>query len=73
MDRYSEQVICDFSNIVANEVEIETNEDASDHRNEKIDKSKEAEPFFEVADYSNGALFDELNYCWSQTFTEIGW
>lgn len=27
---------------------------------------------FEPNDYHNGAIFDELNYCWSQTFTEIG-
>lgn len=73
MDGHSEQVICDFSNIVANEVEIETNDDDSANgKNKQIDKLKVAVPFFEAADYSNGALHDELNYCWSQTFTEIG-
>lgn len=28
--------------------------------------------FFEPADYKNGALLKELNYCWSQTINEIG-
>lgn len=69
MDGCSKPVFCDFSNIVANEVEIETNDD---DKKKKIDKPNEAIPFFEAADYSNGAIYDELNYCWSQTFTEIG-
>lgn len=66
------QVICDFSNFVANEVEIEATDDLSSGTNEHFDKLKVAIPFFEAADHLNGALYDESNYCWSQTFTEIG-
>lgn len=72
MDDCVKPVICDFSNIVANEVEIETNDDSSIGYTEKTAIPKAAIPFFEAADYSNGALYDELNYCWSQTFREIG-
>lgn len=62
-------VICDFSNLVVNEVEVETTNDSIETR---PPKSKPETPFFEPADYSNGALYEELNYCWSQTFTEVG-
>lgn len=72
MDGGSGQVICDFSNFIANEVEVETNDDSTIEENKKTEKPKEATPFFEAADYSNGALYEELNYCWSQTFNEIG-
>lgn len=61
------RVICDFSNIVANEVEIEAS-----GTNTEESQLKVAVPFFEAADHSNGALYDDSNYCWSQTFTEIG-
>lgn len=67
-----QQTICDFSHIVANEVEIETNDDSTKAKNTQKDKRKEAIPFFEAADHSNGAIYDELNYCWSQTFSDIG-
>lgn len=67
----SNEVICDFSNLVANEVEIETSNETSKSNKLKCTR-KLAEPFFEPADYANGALYDNLNYCWSQTFTEIG-
>lgn len=72
MDNSSNQMFCDFSHLVANEVEIETNDELASEKSEKINKPKKVISFFEAADYSNGALYDELNYCWSQTFTEIG-
>lgn len=63
-------------NIVANEIEIQT-EDSSKNSSitkEKCqsDKKPKEKPFFEPNDYFNGAIFDELNYCWSQTINEIG-
>lgn len=65
----------DFSHIVVNEVEIETSNVSSISENQK-NKTKSIasreRPFFELSDYSNGALLDELNYCWSQSFTDIG-
>lgn len=61
----------DFSHLVANEIEIETSGGAEPN-NEQKSKPHPAEPFFESSDYTNGALYDELNYCWSQTTTEIG-
>lgn len=57
----------DLSNIVVNEVEIETTDDTL--ANNAISKELH---IFEPNDYHNGAIFDDLNYCWSQTFTEIG-
>lgn len=35
-------------------------------------KTTKIVPFFEPNDYLNGALYDEKNYCWSQTRNEIG-
>lgn len=64
-------MLADFSNLVVNEVEIETSHDTSETYETKC-KTKTAAPFFEPADYLNGALYEELNYCWSQSFTEIG-
>lgn len=66
------KVICDFSNLIANEVEIETSNCSNNTPNVPKTTPKSSGPFFEPADYSNGALYDESNYCWSQTFTEIG-
>lgn len=65
------EVIYDFSNLTANEVEIETT-DETDKSTEIRSKPKVETPFFEPSDYSNGALYEESNYSWSQTFTEIG-
>lgn len=64
----------DFSHIVAEEVEIESTEvSANGNSIENISKQKDQQPIvFEAADYHNGAIYDDLNYCWSQTFTEIG-
>lgn len=70
MDRTNE-VIYDFSNLTANEIEIETTTE-TDKSTEIKSKPKIETPFFELYDYSNGALNEESNYCWSQTFTEIG-
>lgn len=59
---------CEFCNLMVNEVEIETFDDKA-----KINASKKAEtPFFDVFDYTNGAIHEQLGYCWSQNFTEIG-
>lgn len=59
----SEVVTFDFpTNIVANEVEISTEQ-------QKLPKEK---PFFELSDYSNGALHEATNYCWTQTINELG-
>lgn len=60
-----------YPSIVANEVEIETS-DVKELINLEMTKSKKNIPFFEESDYANGAIYDELNYCWSQTITEIG-
>lgn len=65
-------VIFDFSNLTANKVEIETTNDTSKLETDLIVKPKVEQPFFEPSDYTNGALYEEQNYCWSQTFTEIG-
>lgn len=60
----------DFSHIVANEVEVES---SSMPNATHIEKQKTKNPLvFEPSDYHNGAIYDSLNYCWSQTFTEIG-
>ncbi|XP_031631223.1 nudC domain-containing protein 3 [Contarinia nasturtii] len=69
MDR-SNEIIYDFSNLTANEVEIETTVETKITTG-KQSKSIDQLPFFDASDYSNGALYDESNYCWSQTFTEI--
>lgn len=71
MNKYCEQ-INDFSHLVANEVEIESQNDTTIQINSNISKTKEQNPFFVANDYLNGALHDDLGYCWSQTFTEIG-
>lgn len=65
------KVIYDFSNLTANEVEIETTNEFDKSTNSKT-KIKIETPFFEPSDYSNGVLHEELDYSWSQTFTEIG-
>lgn len=57
-------VAYDFSNLVVNEVEVETTVDKT--------KTKTEIPFFEPADYKNGAISEAMDYCWSQNFTEIG-
>lgn len=62
--------------LVVNEVEIETSDNpieipSNTALNTRTNATKEV-PFFEDVDYTNGALFDELNYCWSQTINEIG-
>ncbi|XP_055322247.1 nudC domain-containing protein 3 [Sitodiplosis mosellana] len=64
------QVIYDFSNLTANEVEIETTDDTDKSTENKV-KPKVETPFFELSDYLNGALHEESHYSWSQTFTEI--
>lgn len=63
-------------NIIANEVEVETercseNTSITKEQVHTVRKPKRHN-FFEPNDYSNGAIFDELNYCWSQTINEIG-
>lgn len=66
------EIINDFSHLVANEVEVESevvNKQKLEHK-ATIDRTKE--PFFEIADYTNGAIYVELGYCWSQTITDIG-
>lgn len=65
------KVIYDFSNLTANEVEIETTDETEKSIKNKT-KLKVETPFFEPSDYLNGALHKDLNYSWSQTFTEIG-
>lgn len=70
MDKAND-IIYDFSNLTANEVEIETSDNTSQSTKE-IAKRKAKLPFFESSDYSNGALYDDKNYCWSQTISEIG-
>lgn len=66
-----DQLICELSDLIAKEIEVETSMDADELKKLKS-TPKKIEPFFEPADYSNGALYEELNYCWSQTFTEVG-
>lgn len=67
------KVIYDFSNLTANEVEIETTDETEKSiENENKIKLKVDTPFFEPSDYLNGALHEDLNYSWSQSFTEIG-
>lgn len=68
----NDQLICDLSDLIANEVEIETSNSPNITPNSSKSTPKISGPFFEPADYSNGALYDASNYCWSQTFTEIG-
>lgn len=62
--------------LVVQEVEIETSESPDEIKsNSTADTkttTKKEVPFFESSDYANGALFEELNYCWSQTINEIG-
>lgn len=62
--------------LVADEVEIETSvcpaEILSKSTVDAKTKETKDKPFFEPGDYSNGARFDDLNYCWSQTINEIG-
>lgn len=62
------ELIKDFSHLVANEVEIET-ENPAIRASEVV---KTSAPFFEPSDYLNGALNNDSGYCWSQTFTDIG-
>lgn len=62
------ELIQDFSQLVANEVEVET-ENMAIRASEIV---KISAPFFEPSDYLNGALNNDLGYCWSQTFTDIG-
>lgn len=61
--------------LVIDEVEIETTSDAEAFELAEpslpIKQTKDV-PYFEANDYLNGALYDELNYSWSQTRTEIG-
>lgn len=67
------EAIHDFSYLVANEVEIESaNDDNKTTENSQINVEKSLLAFFEASDYLNGAIYDKSNYCWSQTFTEIG-
>lgn len=62
--------------LVVHEVEIETSDSPVEIQSNSTVNSKTTQkkdvPFLESADYMNGALFDELNYCWSQTINEIG-
>lgn len=68
MDNSNDKVAYDFSNLVVHEEEVETSVD-----NSEFNLKKKAEtPFFDPSDYSNGAIFEGLDYCWSQSFTEIG-
>lgn len=55
---------------VATEIELET----SDSKTTPTLNTKECKYMgnFETSDYKNGALFNEQNYCWSQTVGEIG-
>lgn len=62
------ELIKDFSHLVANEVEVETENPAI--RAPEIVKI--SAPFFESSDYLNGALNMDSGYCWNQTFTDIG-
>lgn len=62
--------------LVVSEVEIETTESSSEIQpnstgNTKTKEAKKVDSF-ETGDYKNGARFDELSYCWSQTVNEIG-
>lgn len=62
--------------LVVSEVEIETSECSAEIQpnattNMKATETKKVASFGS-ADYKNGARFDELNYCWSQTVNEIG-
>lgn len=61
------EVIYDFSNLTANEVEVETSDDKNVTSKPKIET-----PFFEPFDYTNGAIYEQENYCWSQSFTDVG-
>lgn len=68
------KVFYDFSHIVAEEIEVESTELTENHcvaGNPSKEKPQKAVGF-EPADYHNGAIYEDLNYSWSQTFTEIG-
>lgn len=62
--------------LVVSEVEIETSESPTEIQPKPEANMKEKEvkevASFEDADYENGARFEELKYCWSQTANEIG-
>lgn len=69
MDK-TDDVIYDFSNLTANEIEVETCDNIDAIKTNA--KPKSETPFFEPFDYTNGAIYEEKNYCWSQTFSDIG-
>lgn len=68
--------IPDDSFLVVNEEVVVTEHDqqssSSTTSTANIPKPVKVAAFFDTSDHLNGALFDELNYCWSQTRTEIG-
>lgn len=66
MSHSNDKVAYDFSNLVVNEVEVETTVNTTET------KKKDNAPFFEPLDYKNGAISEGMDYCWSQSFTEIG-
>lgn len=69
-------VIYDDNNfIVANEIEVTDDyspEMSIEERPQKRLEGFKRAAFFDPNDYFNGAVFEEKNYCWSQTISEIG-
>lgn len=63
------ELIKDFPHLVANEMEVET-ENQAIRTSETVNSISTL--FFEPSDYLNGAINNDSGYCWSQTFTDIG-
>lgn len=58
--------------VVHEEIVDTTSSDKEQGVLQQATKALKIVPFFEPNDYLNGALYDERNYCWSQTQNEIG-
>lgn len=70
----TETLIGDDNFLVVNEEIVETTNEnpvANDNRSAQT-KPQKTIPFFEPNDYENGAIYEQSNYCWSQTRTEVG-
>lgn len=74
MNIENELPISDDNFLVVNEeVVVTTPEIATSSDNSSTDrKPVKTIRFFEPDDYENGALYEQSNYCWSQTRTEVG-
>lgn len=68
--------IPDDSFLVVNEEVVETSCDSrvisTTLSSPSLPKPVKQATFFDTSDHSNGALFEESDYCWSQTRNEIG-